>query len=145
MLSWVSVICEEDINGNLCLCLSLVEYSILPLTSTVKSLYKTNILFLITVLRTMMVCITNIVVLVLAPPNDYRLTFQMCNLAFQMRSCNTLYFSKMLNKSQGMWEPSNVLNVFSSVHVRDMLEIIHSIANHMPRWEPYPPWRWFSL
>ena len=66
----------------------------LVLKSAVKSMSETKLLALITSLRTMIVPMFIMIVLGLAPTYNNELTFQMHNLAFQMRSRNTLSFNK---------------------------------------------------
>ena len=72
------------------------------LNSAVKFMSQTQLLALITTLRTVIVPMFIMIVLGLVPVYNNELTFQMHNLAFQIRSHNTLSFIINAIRSQGM-------------------------------------------
>lgn len=77
------------------------EYSMLPLKPGVKSLFDRNNLSVSTKLKAMTAHGVIIIVLGLVLPHSNRLTFQICHLAFQMRSCEILSFYRKCHYFEG--------------------------------------------
>ena len=93
-LWWVVRIVQSGWIGHCHLWSSLSEYSILYIKSAVKPLPEPFMHMLKAMLRTKLTHIVIIIVLGLIVPYDHELRFQTCHLAFQMPSCDTLFFKK---------------------------------------------------